>query len=141
MQEVSLHLSLHSAYLWLHGLAYWQLCAICRFVFLGRYFSNRLMSSAAAHRSVAKSKRLTTSAIVLMASSPSRHFLYPSLKLTRDQSVLACGCAAHRRFDGLEATAEPDRPPSDNPVARRDAAEPSVQPGQWNFRVAQLHKR
>ena len=63
------------------------------------------MSSAVAHRSGAISRKPTASTIARMASSLEPTFLYPSVKLDRDQSVLARGCATHQRFEGLEATA------------------------------------
>jgi hypothetical protein len=87
------------------------------------------MSSAVAHRSGAISRKPTASTIARMASSLEPTFLYSSVKLGRDQSVLACGCATHRRLHGLEATASSGSPSSDNPVDRRDTSEPPVPPG------------
>jgi hypothetical protein len=64
-----------------------------------------MTSSAVAHRSGTISRKPTASTIERMASSLEPTFLYLSVKVNRDQSVIACGCPTHRRLDGLEATA------------------------------------
>jgi hypothetical protein len=74
-------------------------------VSFGRYFPNRVTSSAVAHRSGTISRKPTASTIERMASSLEPTFLYLSVKLNRDQSVTACGYPTHQRLDGLEATA------------------------------------